>query len=605
MWTVSVLGLALLFLPASGLAAVDTLWARAYGPHSSILFGGDLLAVDSHGNVYVVGTTVSSWDGSTAYITTLKYDAQGALLWARQDSIPGYHWNMGAAVTVDSNGTVYCAGWAGHNADNLDLALFVCDSSGSLLRATTYIAGFNQYAELHMRTDADGFVYIVGAQFFKISPVGELVWSRPVDGITFLLDVDESGNSLISGSNYAVKYNSKGDLLWKQHLGEGLTGEVYPEDAAVDPDGNLYYSCWSSDYPRPGLHLIEKLDPSGESVWRFTNTDTVGVTSLCLDKAGDIILGGGTRDCTVAKYSPDGQLVWSQFYDGPAHSTDWGLDVGTDSSGIIYVCAQGYGIDTDVDYVLLRYAASGGLLAVDRYDDPLHGDDRPRGFWVSLRGRSYMTGNSSWPAHQGGISTVCFDEHISPPQLDVAIHQNPILTNYFKAYLAIDEPILTDPLFWLDGAPVLATRNSRSDQLLYEFDFSETMEHTFQFRALLTDLAGIVHEDLDSASVLPMDGGKASTAFVALEQNVPNPFNSATEIRFTIAGEEDVHLRLDIYDILGQLRATLADNLFAPGQYNVAWNGRSSNGSTVASGVYLCRMSTPDGALTRKLLLLR
>lgn len=57
-----------------------------------------------------------------------------------------------------------------------------------------------------------------------------------------------------------------------------------------------------------------------------------------------------------------------------------------------------------------------------------------------------------------------------------------------------------------------------------------------------------------------------------LYQNVPNPFNQTTQIRFDLAPNARVALR--IYDVAGRLTCTLLDkDMVASCDHSVVWNG--------------------------------
>jgi hypothetical protein len=83
-----------------------------------------------------------------------------------------------------------------------------------------------------------------------------------------------------------------------------------------------------------------------------------------------------------------------------------------------------------------------------------------------------------------------------------------------------------------------------------------------------------------------------------LEQNYPNPFNPTTEISFSLPVAS--HVKLEIYNIMGQLVITLADETREAGLHTVTWDG-----SSVASGVYFYRLATPEFVQTRKMLLMK
>jgi flagellar hook assembly protein FlgD len=60
-----------------------------------------------------------------------------------------------------------------------------------------------------------------------------------------------------------------------------------------------------------------------------------------------------------------------------------------------------------------------------------------------------------------------------------------------------------------------------------------------------------------------------------------------------------------VYNISGQLIATLVDEVKSPGPYSVNWNARAQNGSHVAGGIYLAKMVSNNYSATRKLILLK
>ena len=60
-----------------------------------------------------------------------------------------------------------------------------------------------------------------------------------------------------------------------------------------------------------------------------------------------------------------------------------------------------------------------------------------------------------------------------------------------------------------------------------------------------------------------------------------------------------------VYDVSGRRIRTLWDGYADAGAGTVQWHGRDDDGSATASGIYFLRLETADGALTRKLALLR
>ena len=92
---------------------------------------------------------------------------------------------------------------------------------------------------------------------------------------------------------------------------------------------------------------------------------------------------------------------------------------------------------------------------------------------------------------------------------------------------------------------------------------------------------------------------------LSLAQNVPNPFNPATTISYSVPEGTLVKVTLKVYDIRGRLVRTLVDEVREPGSYTVFWDGKDDNGWHVSSGVYLYRMRSGDFLQTRKMVLLK
>jgi flagellar hook assembly protein FlgD len=94
-------------------------------------------------------------------------------------------------------------------------------------------------------------------------------------------------------------------------------------------------------------------------------------------------------------------------------------------------------------------------------------------------------------------------------------------------------------------------------------------------------------------------GEKAATA-VSLSTG-PNPCRSNAAIRFSLPANGKI--RLSIHDLTGREVARLADKNVPAGYHIVNWNGRTQIGFALPSGIYLCKLETTGGMLTRKLVL--
>jgi hypothetical protein len=90
---------------------------------------------------------------------------------------------------------------------------------------------------------------------------------------------------------------------------------------------------------------------------------------------------------------------------------------------------------------------------------------------------------------------------------------------------------------------------------------------------------------------------------IKLSQNYPNPFNPSTLIRFNIptAGE----VKLNVYNIKGQLVKTLVNENMITGNHEITWNGDDNNNRSVASGVYFYRLEANGQNSVKKMLLMK
>ena len=84
----------------------------------------------------------------------------------------------------------------------------------------------------------------------------------------------------------------------------------------------------------------------------------------------------------------------------------------------------------------------------------------------------------------------------------------------------------------------------------------------------------------------------------ALFQNRPNSFNPRTTIKFSIA--TDGRTRLAVYNLAGRLVDVIVDEVLRADTHEYTWDGKDRTGSSVASGVYVYRLSAPGGFVAAK-----
>jgi VCBS repeat-containing protein len=162
---------------------------------------------------------------------------------------------------------------------------------------------------------------------------------------------------------------------------------------------------------------------------------------------------------------------------------------------------------------------------------------------------------------------------------------------YFKVYRETDPDFIPGP-----GNEVHATADtSWTDP---EYDGGDV-----HYKITALDHAGNESDAAGPDHVTAIENQTIPNMF-ALCQNVPNPFNPTTVIRYDVpAGGGRVTLR--VYDVAGRMVRTLVDGLETSGEKRVTWNGRNDHGSLVSTGVYFYRMTAPGFEMTKKMVLLQ
>ncbi len=126
-------------------------------------------------------------------------------------------------------------------------------------------------------------------------------------------------------------------------------------------------------------------------------------------------------------------------------------------------------------------------------------------------------------------------------------------------------------------------------------DLNELADNAIKARNRFLLQTGIDDDNGDGFSALPQT--------FELRQNYPNPFNPSTTIEFASPKVETA--QVVVFNILGQAVKTVFDGQTEVGVNRIVWDGKDSNGSQVASGVYFYRLKTSQGVITRKMTLLK
>ena len=88
-----------------------------------------------------------------------------------------------------------------------------------------------------------------------------------------------------------------------------------------------------------------------------------------------------------------------------------------------------------------------------------------------------------------------------------------------------------------------------------------------------------------------------------VSQNYPNPFNPSTKITFALP--EAGHVKIEIFNILGQRIRLLVDQEYAAGIFDVLWDGTDECDHALSSGVYFCRVVSGEYVVLKKMMFMQ
>jgi hypothetical protein len=427
-------------------------------------YGGDI-AVDSLGNAYITGYTISSTDFPTtsgAFDTTFnggsydvfvsKLNASGTAL-VYSTYLGGTGDDEGRGIAIDSSGNAYISGYT--NSTNFPITLGAFDitfngglydgfvsklnSNGTALVYSTYLGGDEEDRNYAIAVDSLANVYITGNTGSPNFPITPGAYKTTFYGIrgtatVFVSKLNASGNSLI----------------YSTYVGGG-----FGYDLAIDTSGNSYIigRTASADFPTtPGAldtssngswdGFITKLNESGTALVYSTylggNSDDYS-NGIAVDGLGNAYLTGYTYstdfpttpgafdtsytvagDIFVSKLNPSGTaLIYSTYLGGGDLEYSYG-GIAVDGSGNAYITGCTYSsdfpttpgaFDTSLDIYndvfVSKFNPSGTELLYSTY---LGGDNGEYGKSIAIDGSRnvYITGPTSstdFPTTPGAFDT--------------------------------------------------------------------------------------------------------------------------------------------------------------------------------------------------------
>ncbi|NNE45512.1 MAG: T9SS type A sorting domain-containing protein [Rhodothermales bacterium] len=213
-------------------------------------------------------------------------------------------------------------------------------------------------------------------------------------------------------------------------------------------------------------------------------------------------------------------------------------------------------------------------------------------------------GTSEWSAAQRFATVEPFIELIAP---NGAAELQRGLDHYIRWTDNIEEDVIIDLLRnAVMVAPVVTTASDGA--YLWEVDAQLEMGSGYALRIASSADAELFAQSeqgfvIIDTTATAIEAPAGPVRDFSLHQNYPNPFAPETVMGFAVPEPSGVVIR--VFDVLGRQVATVVDGQFAVGVHSALWNGTSSTGERLASGVYLYRMDAGEFTETRQLVMLR
>jgi hypothetical protein len=252
-------------------AAGQQLWATRFDGTNHNNDFPNAVVVDVNDNVYIGGASF----GPSGYdFTAIKYSTQGNQLWTQSYHGPTSGDNVVARLAVDSSGFVYITGWSPGDDFITDFATIKFDANGAQLWAVRYAGPGNGEDNPHgLGVDSNGNIYVTGSSVgtnglydiatAKYSPDGTQLWvqrySGPTDANDYCraLSLDASGNLYIEGHSdsspgsgpnspttevVTLSYDSTGRQRWVGRCETGIESGGYYRNGSLtlDAAGTVY-----------------------------------------------------------------------------------------------------------------------------------------------------------------------------------------------------------------------------------------------------------------------------------------------------------------------------------------------------------------------------
>lgn len=370
------------------------IWKNLFKKRTNAVERAIDIAQDPEGNVFVTGFTTVS--GNNTDILTVKYDSNGVELWFKEFAGAANGEDKPSRLVTDNAGNIYITGTTTGSGSGNDILTLKYDANGNLLWSSVYNGTSNSSEKGNdLILDDQNNVYVTGFSTqpssgsdgvtIKYDQSGNQQWVKFYSGTANSADLfkkiksDEDHNIYVSGeatSNTSsvdfitVKYNTDGDVLWER-IYNGTANSLDRINDMTLSDNFLYVTGESIGTGTSLDFVTIKYDLSGNEIWqsRFNGAENrVDVPrAITSDSLGNVYITGQSfssttnNDFLTIKYDYSGNLKWNILYNGTANNNDNPVSILLNKNGEVFVTGVARNLITSDDIVTIKYSQTVGI----------------------------------------------------------------------------------------------------------------------------------------------------------------------------------------------------------------------------------------------------
>ncbi|HQY19912.1 MAG TPA: T9SS type A sorting domain-containing protein [Ignavibacteria bacterium] len=182
-----------------------------------------------------------------------------------------------------------------------------------------------------------------------------------------------SGNQTGSATDFLIiKYSPDGNILWTELFNGSGNSFDHINSACFDNSGNIYVTGYTTDFESRNLITTAKFDTSGNFIWSnvFSKQGYIigDGKDIIVDNSDNILVCGSIKreigffDIEVIKYSPEGDEIWSNTFNGEGNGHDNPVTLKNDNLDNIIIAGTSKSLSTDSDMIIIKYDSSSNLI---------------------------------------------------------------------------------------------------------------------------------------------------------------------------------------------------------------------------------------------------